>query len=299
MEHHPQNFTSIRTLNACTSCRERKLRCDNSVPCQSCTRNSTECNRVIRGQGNVTRRAVDTDYGVGSSIENERGLMGANRNSRVEEMAEMVTLLPEDAHEQPWFRLAPDSWSLPLPSPAELNAPFPTDFDANETSHWNANPCQRDYVENALSLSSSGGQSLTLPSNNNSQAESMTGGPQDDAPQVGESVLSLAFPLPVSPDLAKNHRVSALQRFLGEESASDKRRIRVYFECIHSSWPILHAPTFDAKATSPVLLGAMTLLAGWLTGELDHSSLAPLVLDAVTARVPVRLSLSLMIMGNP
>lgn len=75
---------------------------------------------------------------------------------------------------------------------------------------------------------------------------------------------------------------------LNKESPSIKRLIQGYFADVHPYWPILHAPTFDTANASHILLASMVVLASWLEGELDHTNLAPLVFEAVTATLLVR-----------
>ncbi|KAM7210846.1 zinc finger protein zas1 [Rhypophila decipiens] len=45
IEFHPQNSGTGRRLVACTTCHERRLKCDEKTPCQSCARNNLDCVR--------------------------------------------------------------------------------------------------------------------------------------------------------------------------------------------------------------------------------------------------------------
>lgn len=57
--------------------------------------------------------------------------------------------------------------------------------------------------------------------------------------------------------------------------------VQSFFKEIHPYWPILHRPSFDIKLVSEPLLGAMLMLASWITKRQEHLQLAPVVFEAV------------------
>jgi hypothetical protein len=65
--------------------------------------------------------------------------------------------------------------------------------------------------------------------------------------------------------------------------AQTGRLVQTFFGEIHPYWPILHAPTFEAQSASDLLLGAMVMLAKWITGKEDHVEMASVVLGGVMA----------------
>lgn len=286
MEHHSDS-NSNRTLVACALCHERKLKCDDNIPCRSCIRNATECSRGGPTRENSVDMRLDNDDGNESDMLNENNQMLANEISKINEVSEineMSTVLPSYDGQRLWFQ---DAWSLPYPSTA-LSATFPSDLNAGGLAHWAVDPNERGRVEGALSAAAPEVTSFLLPATNGPPVEGFSSASQHDVDQGDEPASSLTSQSPVCSRSSQEEHVTDLHSCLNDESLTIKRLIQVYFAEIHPYWPLLHAPTFDTANASRVLLGSMVMLASWLKGELDHMSFAPLVFDAVTATLLVQ-----------
>lgn len=64
-------------------------------------------------------------------------------------------------------------------------------------------------------------------------------------------------------------------------SVATTRLIATFFDVVHPSWPILHAPSFNPQdeGVPDVLLKTMAMLASWAEGTTEHIRLAQITLD--------------------
>src|SRR4051812_31397692 len=106
MDSHSPDSSGRRTLVACTSCHERKLKCDDIVPCRSCTRTSTQCSRVGQGQ----EISVTVSQAVGSENtnrhppgDNEMSGSGAMLIHQIDAMNEISPGRPTGDIGESWF----------------------------------------------------------------------------------------------------------------------------------------------------------------------------------------------------
>ncbi len=280
VEHHSQDSSSIPTLVACASCNERKLKCDDSIPCRSCTRNSIECSKVDLGRQDRTSVGLlnDTENVDGNDIMVENNQMSTDTD-------EINTLLPGGDSEQSWFQPAQDPWSLPFPATG-LNASFPTVLDVGGLVHWTGGPSTPVTVPEDTSVLSSATRGGF------SRNERLPGGQAPhDVYQIDRTASLQASETPTSSSTSSQEgHVTDLYSCLNRASPVTQRLLEVYFSDIHPYWPILHAPTFHTceASASHVLLGSMIMLASWLEGGHEHTKLAPPVFDAVTATLLVR-----------
>lgn len=274
VEHHPQNFSSSRTPVACESCHERKLKCDGSIPCQSCIRSSIQCDRLGLSREDKTSVGSSTDPQVSTGNdfmnENDQLLMDGTN-----------TVLPSSESQQPWFQSVQDPWSPPF-SVTGLNVSYPTVLDTSSLSQWNHG--------RSTPASAPGDTPFISPISreDNSRNERL---PRAQAPHnVCNIDTTASSQAPASPSTASQKDYTPdLYSYLHKESPETERLLQLYFSEVHPYWPILHAPTFNTcgASASYVLLGSMLLLASWLEGGHDHAKLAALVFDAVTATILV------------
>ena len=218
---------------------------------------------------------------------NENNVMGgdgqilANRTS---------SMLPNDDHQQPWFQSAKEKWLSTFPPPGP-NAPYsPDDPIAGNLAHWAEGSDERGPVDGVLSVVEPEDTSSLLLTSNHPQVVSLPSAYRRDVDQGYGTASSLVSQSPASTRLSQADRTSDLRRYLSKEPLTTQRLVEAYFAKVHPHWPILHAPTFDIAKTSDNLLGSMILLASWLEGVLDHVELVPLVFNAVTVTVLVRIS---------
>lgn len=294
MEHHSQDSKSSRTPVACASCHKRKLRCDDSTPCRSCTRNLIECIRVgLDGDSGMNMRLdVDNDEDENGSGNDDHLL--TNAISEVSTMSTAAVLpsthVVDDQHQQSWFPPVQDAWSLPLPFPPHvLNASSPSDLNDGGLVQWAVDHAggERGRDEGAFAAAVPDGTPYLLPATNGPPVERLASTPWHDVDQEDRTAASVASQSSASPRSPPKDYVTDLHSCINKDSLATKRLVQVYFAEIHPYWPILHAPTFETANASHVLLGSMILLAGRLKGELNHMKLAPLVFDAVTATLQV------------
>lgn len=282
VEHHSQESNSSRTLAACVLCHERKLKCDDSVPCGSCARNSTECSRLGLGRESSMSMRLDMDNGNRDDTMNGSDQVLTHDITETNQMNEMGTTLPKNDRQQSWFQPVQDSWSLPFPHTG-LNASFPSDLNAGGLAQWAVDSGERERVKGAFCVAAPDDNSFLLPATNGPQVERLCSASRHDVDQGDRTTSSLAPQSPASSRTSQEDDATDLHSCLSRESLATKRLIQLYFAEIHPYWPILHAPTFNTANASDVLLGSVIVLASWLEGELDHMKLAPLVFDAVTA----------------
>ena len=284
VEHHTQDSSSDRTLVACVSCHERKLKCDEDIPCASCTRSSIECSRAVQGQEGPTNPRPNVGDGTRSDSMSRGDQILTNEMPGISEMS---GVLPGSGRQQPWFPPLHGSWSSPFTT-SEIEIGLPSDLNANSSAQWAADSGERMAVDAAFPTPVTE-DSPFMFTTTEPQAESFPGAPGGDEDQGNKAAPPAASQLPTSSGLPREGQVTDLQSYLEKDSMSSTRDFHVYFSKIHPFWPVLHAPTFDIAKASDVLRGSMIMLASWLEGEPDYIKLAPLVFDAVTETLLVRI----------
>lgn len=75
---------------------------------------------------------------------------------------------------------------------------------------------------------------------------------------------------------------SSLQDFLAKDSQAVTGLLRIFFAQAHPYWPILHAPTFDPRNASELLLGSMAMLASCISGSSESRSIEKAVFEEMT-----------------
>ncbi|KAI0878756.1 hypothetical protein GGS24DRAFT_496470 [Hypoxylon argillaceum] len=99
--------------------------------------------------------------------------------------------------------------------------------------------------------------------------------------EVLESSRSLSSP---SPSPIHTPEESKLGEYVLRDPPATQRRLVIYYNEIHPSWPILQ-PSMVMTTRSPALLiASIMMLASWLEGDLEHLELFPLVLEEIAER---------------
>ncbi|ESZ96142.1 hypothetical protein SBOR_3472 [Sclerotinia borealis F-4128] len=272
LDHHTQSFNTKRTTVACTSCHERKLKCDDTSPCRSCLRTSTECSRLTEDWSNRTK--------LGSGNSNEAIIRTGPAN--------IDNSLRSFDDSQPWFQS--ENLTLPLPpySDATLNFLFPA--EANAVLPWGQPPDEVGSLTDIfpMPLSNDTPFSLHVIDDPFKPWMNVT---RYDGESSDRTMSTLASQSPLSSWSCEQDHLSELRRTLSQDPALLKQLLEAYFTKIHPSWPILHAPTFNPQTASPILLGSMLMLANWLEGDANHEKLASMVFEAISvARLESSLS---------
>lgn len=217
-------------------------------------------------------------------------------------MNEITNLLPNNNSQQTWFSSAQDSWSVPF-STAGFDATFPSALSGNGLDQWPAYTVTSAQAPDALAALTTTDAAFMSPITTSSQIDRLEHTVWADAESHHRTESSTASQLSASSTRfaksSKADHIADLQNGLPRDSQATKQLVQVFFSAIHPHWPILHAPTFKIEDASHDLLGAMLMLASWLQDLPDHVELAPLVFDAVTATLLVRLDLdtSLIVFG--
>ncbi|CAD6440181.1 5d4570cb-dbd0-461d-acbb-031dbfa80488 [Sclerotinia trifoliorum] len=265
LDHHTQNSNTKRTMVACTSCHERKLKCDDTSPCRSCIRTATECSRLTDSW--TTRRKV------GSANANTTILRtDVNNDNNSLQNSDLV---------QPWFQSGNLTSSLPPYSDAAINLFFASDLTPNEILPWNQHQSEGGSFPDLFPIPLSDDASLSLQAFND-PLKSWMNVTRYDGEASDRTSSTFASQSPLSSSSEQDHS-SELRRTLNEDPAHVKQLLDVYFTKIHSFWPILHAPTFNSQNASPILLGSMIMLADWLCGNTNHEKLSFVVFEAILA----------------
>ena len=292
VKHHSQDSTNL-TLIACSSCHERKLKCDDSIPCRPCASSSIECRRIeLGGESRVSIR-LDINDGNGSGNGDEIDRMHENDRSPPDETresseaSESGTTLQSNEYQQSYFQSMKDKWSL-LFTPTKPNAPSLNDPISSGPAQRAVDPTKLGRVEAVIPIPTIGNSPFLLPTINRPQIERVPSMSRFEMDQGNRTAPLLVSQSPTSLKSSREDHMIALQSYLDKDPVDIERLVQVYFAEIHPYWPILHSPTFDIVDTSQLLLGAMIMLASWLANESDHTELAPLISQDVTAALLVR-----------
>lgn len=281
VDQHSQESGPTRTLVACSSCHERKLKCDDNVICQSCVRNSTVCNRVGRGQESVATLRVDTHHETRNDAIDRNDQMPI---SATNDVGEMYTFLHNSDGQQAWSNSLPTTWPSTV-SAVGLDTSLPNLLAAVEADRWIPGHGNTGPVEDFAITSSTEDFALTLPTTNFPRTSSSSSALWQVSDQDDRSVSKTTVQSPAS---SQDHRAIDLRGYLECEPEAVRRLIEVYFAEIHPCWPILHASSFDAEKAPHLLIGSMVILAGWLKNETGHAKLVSHVLDEASATLNVR-----------
>ncbi|THV44587.1 hypothetical protein BGAL_0612g00040 [Botrytis galanthina] len=275
LDHHAQNSSTKRTMVACTSCHERKLKCDDTSPCRSCIRTSTECSRLIDARTNRTK--VDS-VGVDEAII-RNSAVNAHDSNRDSDLS------------HPWFQSENPTLSLPPYSDATLELLFQSEVVPSGDFSWGQQQSVGGNLTDLFHIPLSDDASISLHALNDPRKSRMNA-TYYDAESSDRTRSTFASQSPLSSLSSEQDHLSELRRTLSQDQGHLNKLLEVYFTKIHPSWPILHAPTFNPKDVSTILLGSMLMLANWLGGNQKHEQLASVVFEAIlAARLEVHLSL--------
>lgn len=207
---------------------------------------------------------------------------------------EITDLLPINEGQQTCFSSAQDSWSVPF-STAGLPATFPGTLGGNGLEQWPAYAVTSAQASDAFAALTTVDAAFMSPTATGPQTERLESTVWDGVePHHGTESSTAAQSSASSSRSTKSStadHIADLQNGLTRDSQATEQLVQVFFSAIHPHWPILHAPTFKIADASYELLGSMLMLASWLQDLSDHVDLAPLVFDAVTATLLVRLDL--------
>lgn len=270
--HNAQSPTGVSS-NACTSCDEQHLKCDEQTPCRPCVNSSNQCSRLSL---NHEQRTDENPAGNGW---NSYDHLHSNNplptpESQVLNDADAGLLTTE---EQPTW-VSPPQGVWPYTYLLDPNAErFSANGDTSQVLAWMSGPVDQDHTMSGASAARPEQQTF-LPLANISD-------PFRSNPNASE-VGSNTSPLPSN--YSKSHTPlwsisyeddtgKSLHNYLNESLNGLDEIVQIFFAKISPHWPILHAPIFDKVNTSKVLLGAIVMLVSWLEGDEEHHILAPLV----------------------
>ena len=151
MEHHSQESHWSRTLGACATCHERKLKCDDRIPCGSCARNSTDCSRIAPSQESVTpdlRTSTSNERGDGYDVSNGDHPMLMNDISKTNETS---TKLPRNDRLQSCFQSGPENWTPPSPDTG-ANVPYYGFSNSSSLVPYAASASQRGHDDSVTPI---------------------------------------------------------------------------------------------------------------------------------------------------
>lgn len=196
---------------------------------------------------------------------------------------------PNDDHHIIWYqntnRNAPSPTS---PLPARLDAPRQNGSDANEIVQWTSNFGTLHEIDETIAAATPKDLSFASQLTKSPCVESLPNRLQQTIDQSTINKSTLNPKSASSPKSFQEDFVTNLHVYLLKDPLSTERLVQIFFAEIHDYWPILHAPTFEIANASPVLLGAMILLAYLAEGEADHIGLASLVFNATNGVLQVR-----------
>ncbi|KAB8300494.1 hypothetical protein EYC80_000659 [Monilinia laxa] len=268
LDHHNQNFNNKRTMVACTLCHERKLKCDDTSPCRSCIRTSTECSRLTEGWG---RRAKSNSFNLNRTILRTDP---ANDNHS----------LPKSNSSQPWFQSGNPTSPLPPYSDSALDLLFSTEVTPNGVLPWSQHPIEGRNPTDLFPMPLSDNISNPLQTFNDPLKPWMDPTRYDsESSDRTISTYASQSPFSSSSSSPEQNRLSEVCKTLSHDSARMIKLLEIYFTEIHPSWPILHAPTFSPQNASPILLGSMMVFAKWLDSDASHEKLALVVFETILA----------------
>ena len=283
MENHSQSYSSPRTLVACAPCRDRKLKCDERIPCRSCTRNATDCGRS--GLGWESSSADDGRAG-GSGVSGAVTSAAYQMLTRdAAEIDSISAVLSGDDCLESWFPAVQEAWLPPPYLAADLSLPFPSDLDPATLTPWTVDSSDFGRVDDAFAAAAAADDASFLLWAMSAPVDHTSNASQPDVDLGDSTTSSITSRSPAPTKLYREDSAADLRSYL-VGSLDTNRLIDLYLAEIHPRWPILHPPTFDPSSASAVLRGAMAMLANWLEGNLDHMELAPLVFDAL-ATIPM------------
>ena len=209
-------------------------------------------------------------------------------------MNEITNILPNNNGQQAWFTPAQDSWSVPF-STAGYDATFPSVLSATGFEQWPVYTVTSAQAPDAFAALTTADTAFMLPTTTGPQIERLESTIWADVEPHNRTESSTAAQSSASSSRSTKSsladHIADLQNGLTRDSQATKQLLQVFFSAIHPHWPILHAPTFKIEDASHDLLGSMVMLASWLQDQSAHVELAPLVFDAVTATLLVRLDL--------
>ncbi|KAL8921868.1 MAG: hypothetical protein Q9172_003801 [Xanthocarpia lactea] len=263
VEQHADEFDPTRTLVACLSCHQRKLKCDDGTPCRSCLRDMIECSRANVEHESTGAGEPDFDHGRETS---------ALMETDFAEMSEMESAMPSHHRQQSWLRDVQDPWSLQYPA-TDLGPTFPPDLNTASLQQW---PMSNGLEAQAFTALPEHSKFPTLVMNGPA-VESSPSEPQRGVDLNGKTLTHLASHSPAFSGASQSDHVGNLHDYLNREPMVTERLIQVYFAELQPRWPILHAPTFEAGNAPIVMIGAMAMLVTWLEGNAAHVELSSYV----------------------
>ncbi|PQE23456.1 Transcription factor protein [Rutstroemia sp. NJR-2017a BBW] len=279
LDHHSQSSGTKRTLVACTSCHERKLKCDEISPCRSCVRSSIRCSRTAANWAGRTSRSANVAVVSGAT--------NANRTITASESADNINASASPDLQYPWFQMGESISPIGEYPDIDMSMLYSTDLATNVFPLWGGSPFGRGANADLSTAIVTDDTSFLLHTIDPTIKQWMSE-PRLEIERIEPSMSTFASDSPESRSSGsfEQDHVVDLRRYLSQNSAHVENLLRLYFTDLHPYWPILHAPTFDPRSASPVLVGSMVLLASWLKGDPDHVKLASLVFDGIASARP-------------
>lgn len=289
VDHHSQYSTPRRTLVACTSCHERKLRCDNNTPCVSCSRSSILCSRSRSdepGEGTNQNISVEINTGCDNLSGKEIATLNGIPNVRPLILRDLDPNIPPDDTDshQSWLGTAEDAWTL---SPSLFS----------DLSSSNLEPWLVDQSEGAFTdCFDTFGSNQALSHDMLSLMPSYTGPPLTTSPsstpiyemETAPTSLGSLSRSTVSPSSVQEDKPSDLESYLETNNLANTNLLETYFMEVHPFWPILHPSTFDRDKAPHILTGVMILLARLSDEHQSNLTLTQFLFDEVNTLLVVR-----------
>ncbi|KAK4032262.1 fungal-specific transcription factor domain-containing protein [Parachaetomium inaequale] len=303
IEFHPQHSSRTSTLVACVSCRERKLKCDDNTPCQTCRRNGIDCIKggpsPDTGSGDATTNTAADGHAHLDLAMTNANLVGQNAPAESPLLPDISDIdgenspWPAGSHGHQWWLSAqqpPCDWSLSsLPSPASLNPGFSNAHILADgpNQHHPATTLTR-AVDLSLPQASEGASPVQGPPGISGRSEAVSRvsslGTGHGFSAVPSNTTRSSAPT-TSPGGEPARESRGLHGLVHHDPAVLRDLVQAFFTEIHPYWPILHVPTFEIGAASDMLLGSMLMLSSWVTGRQEHLELAPIVFREVTSTI--------------
>jgi hypothetical protein len=215
----------------------------------------------------------------------------ANSTITATESADNINASASPDLQHPWFQMGESTSPIGEYPDIDMSMLYSTDLTTNVFPPWGGSPLGRGANADLSTAIVTDDTSFLLHTIDPTIKQWMS----EPCLEIERIELSMSTFTSDSPEsrssgsFEQDHIVD-LRRYLNQNSAHVEKLLRLYFRDLHPYWPLLHAPTFDPRSASPVLVGSMVLLASWLEGDPDHVKLASLVFDGIAAARPVCLS---------
>jgi hypothetical protein len=208
----------------------------------------------------------------------------ATHTINISESVDNVNPLASPDLQQSWFQIGESMNPIVAYPDFDLNMLYSTDLTTNVFPPWGGSPHGQGTNADLSTAIASNDTSFLLHTIDPTVKQWMNE-PRLEIEQIDPSMSTFTSDSLESRSTGsfEQDHVVDLRRYLNQNPARVEKLLRVYFTDLHPYWPVLHAPTFDPRSASPVLLGSMVMLASWLEGDPDHVKLASLVFDGIAA----------------